>query len=127
MFVRSLDEVKGTDRDVDWGNGRSYRLLVESDNMGYTICHTVVRAGTTSLLRYQNHLESCYCIAGEGEIEDMAGKVYPIRTGDLYALDQHDQHYLRAGAGDLILISVFNPPLKGHERHHLGRSHPSGY
>jgi L-ectoine synthase len=89
--------------------------------MGYTVCHTVVCAGTTSLLEYRNHLESCYCIAGEGEIEDMAGKIYPIRPGDLYVLDRHDRHYLRGGReSDLVLVSVFNPPLKGAEQHRLG-------
>jgi L-ectoine synthase len=128
MQVRSLNEVIGTDRDVDWGNGRSYRLLIDADNMGYTLCHTVVKAGTSSLLQYRNHLEACYCIAGEGEVEDMDGNVFPIRPGDIYALDQHDQHYLRGGRYcDLVLVSVFNPPLTGTERHDLLASGASSY
>jgi len=60
MFVRSLDDVAQTERFVDWGNGTSHRLLIEGDGMGFTVCHTVVRAGTQSLLQYRNHLEACY-------------------------------------------------------------------
>ena len=70
--------------------------------------------GTEAELQYRNHLEACYCIDGEGEVEDMEGKVYPIRKGDIYVLDKHDRHFLRGGkTTDLILVSVFNPPLTG--------------
>ncbi|MFF4951258.1 ectoine synthase [Streptomyces chattanoogensis] len=128
MQVRRLKDVVGTDRDVDWGNGRSYRLLIHDDGMGYSVCHTVVKAGTTSLLQYRNHLEACYCVAGEGEVEDMDGNVFPIRPGDLYVLDKHDQHYLRGGLDcDLVLVSIFNPPLKGTERHDLVAPGASSY
>lgn len=128
MFVRTLKEVEATERFVDWGNGTSHRLLTESDDMGFTVCHTVVRAGSESLLHYRKHLEACYCIAGEGEVEDMAGNVYPIRPGDIYVLNQHDRHYLRGGREtDLVLVSVFNPPLKGTERHDLNNPDGSAY
>ncbi|WP_256574135.1 ectoine synthase [Pseudomonas sp. NFACC37-1] len=52
----------------------------------------------------------------------------PIRPGDIYVLDQHDRHYLRGGKDqDLILVSVFNPPLKGDERHNLNDASGSAY
>lgn len=127
MFVRSLKDVEVTERFVDWGNGTSHRLLTEADGMGFTVCHTVVRAGSQSLLQYRNHLEACYCIAGQGEVEDMDGTVHPIRPGDIYVLDRHDRHYLRAGSEDMILVSVFNPPLKGTERHRLDDPAGSAY
>jgi L-ectoine synthase len=127
MFVRSVDALKGGNRDVDWGNGKSYRLLIEDDGMGFTVCHTVVRAGTQSLLQYRRHLEACYCISGEGEVEDMRGNVFPVRPGDIYVLDKHDRHYLRGGKEDLVLVSVFNPPLKGTERHDLNNPDGSAY
>jgi L-ectoine synthase len=96
--------------------------------MGFTVCHTVVRAGSESVLEYRNHLEACYCIAGEGEIEDMDGNVLPIRPGDIYVLDKHDKHYLRGGEStDLILVSVFNPPLKGTEVHNVKDKGGSAY
>lgn len=128
MFKRSLSDVEATDFFVEWGNGTSHRLLTETDRMGFTVCHTVVRAGSESVLEYRNHLEACYCIAGEGEVEDMAGNVLPIRPGDIYVLDQHDKHFLRGGREtDLVLVSVFNPPLKGTERHRLEGGAGSAY
>lgn len=128
MFVRNLREVELTDFFVDWGNGTSHRMLTERDGMGFTVCHTVVRAGTESLLEYKNHLEACYCISGEGEVEAMDGNIHAIRPGDIYVLDQHDKHYLRGGKDkDLILVSIFNPPLKGTERHNLDGTESSAY
>lgn len=128
MFVRSLQKVEETDFFVDWGNGTSHRLLTERDNMGFTVCHTVVRSRSKSLLQYRNHLEACYCIAGHGYIEDDDGNVYQIRPGDIYVLDKHDKHILRGGDNeDLILVSVFNPPLAGNERHDLADGKGSAY
>lgn len=128
MFVRSLSEVEKTENYVDWGNGTSHRLLTEKDGMGFTICHTVVKKNSESLLEYRNHLEACYCIDGEGEIEDMSGKVYSIKVGDIYVLNNNDKHFLRGGKNtDLVLVSVFNPPLKGTERHNLNSGNGSAY
>jgi L-ectoine synthase len=123
MIVRAKSDVKV----VDWGNGLSYRFLLASDKMGYTVTHTVVRAGSKSMLEYKRHLEACYCIAGRGEVVTADGDVsYVIEPGTLYALDQHDAHYLIADPeADLELVCVFNPPLAGDERHSLdqGFSH----
>ena len=128
MFVRSLKDVATSDYFVDWGNGTSHRLLTEQDGMGFTVCHTVVAQGSESILEYKNHLEACYCIAGDGEVEDMEGNVYKISQGDIYVLDKHDKHYLRASeTNDMILVSVFNPPLKGTERHSLSGDGSSSY
>lgn len=117
MFVREKHNVQ----PVEWGNGLSYRMVVENDRMGFTVCHTTVRAGTKSKLEYRRHLEACYCIAGSGRVEAADGSVaHDIRPGALYALDQHDAHYLIADPHvDLELVSVFNPPLRGDERHDL--------
>ena len=128
MFKRSLSEVENTDFFVEWGNGTSHRLLTERDNMGFTVCHTVVHAGSESLLQYRNHLEACYCISGTGEVEDMNGNVYSITVGDIYVLDDNDKHYLRASKHeDLILVSVFNPPLTGTEVHDVTNPDGSAY
>jgi L-ectoine synthase len=128
MFVRNLRDVEGSEFFVEWGNGTSHRLLTEKDKMGFTVCHTIVRAGSESVLEYRDHLEACYCIAGSGEVEDMKGNKYPIAVGDIYVLDKHDKHYLRGSKDeDLILVSVFNPPLKGTERHNLKGGDGSAY
>lgn len=119
MFVRTLNEVIGTERDVAWGNGQSRRLLIESDNMGFALLDTVVNAGTDLEIQYKNHLEAVYCIEGKGSITDLSnGTEYEIVPGVMYVLDDHDPHRLCA-AEDLRLICIFNPPLKGDEKHDM--------
>ncbi|MFE7591779.1 ectoine synthase [Kitasatospora sp. NPDC057512] len=124
MLIRDLADVK----TVEWGNGLSRRFLVESDGLGYSLTDTVVNAGTKSRLEYRNHLEACYCIAGSGEVIDMDGTSHPITPGRLYALDEHDAHYLVAGPEeDLRLVCVFSPALRGDEVHQLDAHSSSAY
>jgi L-ectoine synthase len=116
MIVRGISDVEG----VEWGNGISRRFLVADDGMGYTLTDTIVRAGTRSPLEYRNHLEACYCVGGSGMVVDAAGNEYPIEPGTMYALDQHDPHYLIASPlEDLRLICVFTPALEGSETHNF--------
>lgn len=124
MIVRSLAEAK----TVDWGNGVSRRFLLASDGMGYSLTDTIVTAGSKSRLEYRNHLEACYCISGEGEVVDMAGNSHPIREGTMYALDEHDAHFLIAAPHtDLRLVCVFTPALRGDEAHSLDEARSSHY
>ncbi len=88
MFVRKLEEVEKTDRFVEWGAGTSHRLITRDDEMGFTVCHTVVSPRTESLLQYRNHLEACYCVSGEGEIEDEHGVVHAISPYKLLRASQ---------------------------------------
>ena len=124
MIIRNLDEVPS----VDWGNGLSRRFLVASDGVGYSITDTIVNAGTKSHLEYRNHLETCYCIGGSGEVIDESGQSFPLVPGTLYALNEHDAHYLVAAPHeDLHLVCVFSPALVGDERHSLDDSSTSHY
>jgi L-ectoine synthase len=41
----------------------------------------------------------------------------------MYALNNHDKHYLRA-TEDMRMICVFNPPLVGREDHEEDGSYP---
>ncbi|WP_433273811.1 ectoine synthase [Actinosynnema sp. CS-041913] len=124
MIVRTLSEAVS----VNWGNGVSRRFLLASDGMGYTVTDTIVAAGTKSRLEYRNHLEACYCIAGSGEVVNSAGDAFPIVPGTLYALDNHDPHFLVASPDeDLRLVCVFVPALRGDERHSLDSATFSHY
>lgn len=123
MIIRSLDEVK----TVEWGNGLSRRFLTASDGMGYSLTDTIVRAGTSSYLQYERHLEACYCIAGRGYVVSADGQKYEIAPGTMYALDHHDAHELAATDEDMRLICVFSPALTGDEIHQLDSSGFSRY
>jgi L-ectoine synthase len=124
MIVRAKSDV----RPVEWGNGLSYRFLVEADNMGFTVAHTVVRAGSKSPLRYRAHLEACYCISGRGQVVTNDGVEYDLEPGVIYALDNHDEHFLIAGPDeDMELVSVFSPALRGDERHNFDSNGFSHY
>lgn len=125
MIIRKLSEIINSDRDIAWGNGQSRRFLLAKDGMSYTLTDTIINAGTESLLKYTNHLEACYCIEGEGEVE-ADGIVYPIEPGTMYALDKHENHYLRAKT-QMRLVCVFSPPLQGKESHNFSLGGSSSY
>jgi L-ectoine synthase len=128
VIVRALEDVEKTDFFVNYENGTSHRLLTAKDNMGYTVCYTVMEPGKESHQEYRNHLEACFCISGTGEIEDAEGSVYKIKPGMIYALDRHDRHYLRSDKDEaLVLISVFNPALTGTEVHKFTDDGASSY
>jgi L-ectoine synthase len=95
----------------------SHRFLLESDGMGYTITRTVVPPGRINRWHYKHHLESCYCITGRGLlVNEETKQYYAIAPDTMYVLDKNDAHTLEA-LETMILICVFNPPLKGAEVH----------
>jgi len=117
MIVRNIRDIEGTEDDVVTDTWRSKRIILKKDGMGYSVHETTIFAGTETHIWYQNHLESVFCIQGEGEVETIPdGKIYPIKPGVLYALNEHDNHYLRAKT-EMKMICVFNPPLTGREVH----------
>ncbi len=119
MIVRSLSEAQECGRRIvsPDGNWESTRLLLKDDNMGFSFHITTIYAGADFQMHYQNHLESVFCMSGEGEVESLDdGKKYPIAPGTLYILDKHDRHVLRAFK-EMKMACVFNPPLNGKEVH----------
>lgn len=124
MIVRDLAREKDTRRNVHSDGWNSVRLLLKSDRMGFSFHITTIHEGAELPMHYRNHLESVYCVAGEGSVEDVAtGEVHPIRPGVLYALDQNDRHVLRATT-EMIMACVFNPPLSGLEVHDRSGAYP---
>lgn len=127
MIVRTIDELKGTEKEIFATNNNwvSRRMLLREDDMGFSFHETIIFAGTETLIWYKYHLEAVFCVEGEGEVETIEdGQVHPINPGTMYALDKHDQHYLRAFDKDLRLICVFNPALVGGEVHDEEGSYP---
>jgi L-ectoine synthase len=117
MIVRNLTDLNGTDRDISDANWRSRRMLLASENMGFSFHITTIAANTSITLWYKNHVESVYCVRGKGTIKDLqTGEVHDILPGTMYALDQNDRHILSAQE-ELELACVFNPPVTGKEVH----------
>ena len=117
MIVRNLSAAENSERRIVSEGWESTRLLLKSDGMGFSFHITTIYAGADLVLHYQNHLESVYCISGEGEIENLEdGQIYTINPGTMYALDKHDKHILRA-VTEMKMACVFNPPLHGKEVH----------
>ncbi|CAM5296668.1 ectoine synthase [Streptomyces fimicarius] len=124
MLIRNIETVK----TVDWGNGLSRRFVLDADGLGYSVTDTTVRAGTKSRLEYRNHLETCYCIEGSGEVVELDGTSHPLTPGVLYSLDNNDPHFLIASPHeDLRLVCVFAPALQGDEVHSLAEGVSSAY
>lgn len=125
MIVRDLKTAEASGRRIVSDGWDSTRLILKDDNMGFSFHITTIYEGANLHLHYQNHLESVYCVSGEGEVETVAdGKVFPIKPGTIYVLDKHDKHILRAKT-EMKMACVFNPPLHGKEVHDASGAYPT--
>jgi len=117
MKVINENDLIGTERDVKFKEGRSIRMILEKDGMGFSFHKTIIPKGKKGHWHYKYHKESCYCIKGKGILTNLTTKEkYKINVGDIYILDNHDNHTFES-LEDVVLISVFNPPIKGNEIH----------
>lgn len=124
MLIRKFEELKTGPRRVDSDGWHSVRLLLRDDRMGFSFHITTIYAGAELPMHYKNHLESVYCVSGDGSITDEAtGETHEIGPGVLYALDRHDRHVLRART-EMTMVCVFNPPLVGPEVHGPDGAYP---
>ncbi len=117
MIVKRLEDVVGTKGDAHGDKWHSLRLQLKEDVMGVTLVDGLLEPGFDMVLWQKNHLEACYCIEGEGTVEELAsGRVHEIKAGTLYAMNNHDRHRIRA-ITRMRIICTFVPPLTGHEVH----------
>lgn len=125
MIIRRLDEIDQGDRRVEGGNWYSRRLMLADDGLPYSLHDTVIRAGTSTEMWYRHHVESVYCIEGEGTLEDReTGDKHKLSAGTLYVLDKNDRHTVHAES-DLRMVCVFMPPVTGREVHLPDGSYPA--
>lgn len=113
MKTVKIDEING----VKFTGGYSYRSVLKKDNVGFAMMKTVINKGGPYKWSYKNHQEACYCVSGEGYLEDLiTGEISKIEPGVTYIVDKHQPHLFTA-LTEVVLISVFNPPLRGDETH----------
>jgi L-ectoine synthase len=118
MKIVRREDIRGTERDVQSPDGwTSYRFLLKSDGMGYSLHETILPPGLELQMWYKHHLEAVFCYAGTGSITHVAtGEVHELAPGTLYALDKHDRHIVESHS-ELRMVCVFNPPVTGREIH----------
>ena len=117
MIVKSLEDVVGTKGDAHGDKWHSLRLLHQEDGMGVTLTDSILEAGFVMDLWQKNHYEACYCLEGEGTVEELDnGSVHEIRAGTLYAMNNHDRHRIRAKTR-MRVVCTFFPALTGDEKH----------
>lgn len=117
MKIVNIRDIEGTERDVKFKEGRSLRVLLEKDNMGFSLHKTIIPKGQKGHWHYKHHQEACYCVSGYGELINLDTKQsFLIIPETTYVLDNYDNHTFEAFE-DVVLISVFNPPVKGQEVH----------
>ena len=117
MIVKRKEDIIGTKGDVSGTLWHSFRLLHEEDGMQVTLTDSILEAGFDMQLWQKNHLEACYCLEGEGTLEEVdTGEVHAIRPGTLYAMNQHDRHRIKAKT-QMRVICTFYPALTGQEVH----------
>ena len=116
MKVRTIKQIKGTDRQVPFTGGQSYRFVLAKDGLGFSLHKTVVDKGSWHW-HYKSHLESCYCVSGSAILYNLdTGENFIIEPDTTYILDCNDNHIFEA-LEETVLISVFNPPIVGDESH----------
>ena len=117
MMIKTLDDIRRSDRNVRDKGWESSRLLLAEDGMGFSFHITTLAAGGEWQFHYQHHLEAVFVMQGQGSVEDLAtGERHALSPGTLYALNDHDRHILRAET-ELVTACVFNPPVTGNEIH----------
>ncbi|XP_035683476.1 uncharacterized protein LOC118420687 [Branchiostoma floridae] len=122
VVVRSLSEIIGTDRDVDFGSGHSRRFLLRDDSFPITVTNTTIMMGDDTEkgvpMWYKHHKEACYYISGNGKYVWEEGKeeaeFHP--KGTAFLMNKNDPHYAMP-TGEAITICAFFPALVGNEKH----------
>jgi L-ectoine synthase len=115
MFIRSVREILGTERDVVGEGWTSRRLILARDGLPYSLHETVAAAHTTLRFAYRGHRETVYGICGAGTIANLAtGEVRPLEPGTLYTAGIGEDHRVSTQS-KMKFLCVFDPPLAGRE------------
>ena len=117
MIIKRKEDIVGTKGDASGDRWHSLRLLHEEDGMQVTLTDSVLEVGFEMQLWQKNHLEACYCLEGEGTVEEInSGTIHEIKPGTLYAMNNHDRHRIKAKTR-MHVICTFYPALTGQEVH----------
>jgi len=129
MLVMHVDELRaaGLEKVVAGGSARSIRALTQKHQLGFTLCDVRLQAGNRTELWYKHHWEANIVLDGQGTVTDLStDQSWPLSPESVYIVGPDDRHSVESET-NLHLLSLFNPPLKGDERHdEEGTLPPSG-
>ena len=129
MFIRSLEDIKNTDRYkvMPRSDTHSARYLTAADGMGFSLHVNRGKPIPPTQLWYKNHWEANFLISGAIKVTDLtSGQEWTLGPGDLYQVGPNDRHLYEVLA-DEHLLSIFCPSLRGDEIHDEdGAYSPSG-
>ena len=115
MFIRSVEEVLGTDRDAAGDGWKSRRLILARDGLTYSVHETVIAANKTLRFLYHDHRETVYCITGEAIVTNLAtGETREMKPGTLYSVNSGDDHQVVTKTV-VKFLCIFDPPLVARE------------
>lgn len=126
MFVKTLQDVRDAGLEVSVNDGRaiSQRYLTAADQLGFSHHSVKVKEGVETDLWYKNHWEGNLVLDGSLEVTDKTtDEAHLLGPGGLYLVGPNDPHHLKA-LTDVHAISVFDPPLTGHEDHDADGAYP---
>ncbi len=118
MFVKTRAMAEAAGHAVEGAGGwRAARLATAADRLGFSVSDVRFAEGGEADLHYRHHWEANVVLEGSVEVAEMAGGgTWTLGASDVYCVGPEDRHRLRA-LSDLHVLSVFNPPLGGGERH----------
>lgn len=131
MFVRTIDDVVGTNKEMSRTDGekalRSVRILTQEDGCGFSVSDVRVKGGWSMDLHYKNHVEANFIVSGQVQVEDLTrNQSWELGPDMLYVVGPKDRHRL-SSEGDVHLVSVFSPAITGTETHDAdGAFEPTG-
>ena len=127
MFVRTPEGLAaaGMVKLLRNGTVRSARVLTAVDGVGFSYNENRIPAGGGGVLWYKNHWEANFILSGRGTVTDLtSGDKWPLESGVLYMVGPNDRHEVEL-TEDAHLISIFCPPLQGHETHDADGAYPA--
>ena len=96
MLIRTLEDVRGTDRYKVLLNGalHSARYLAAVDGMGFSLHVNRSKPCPPMPLWYKNHWEANYIISGVINVTDLTTQqTWKLGPDDLYQVGPNDRHY----------------------------------
>ena len=128
MFVRTVEQLTGTDKEGRWQDGdkwlKAVRLVTKADGAGFSLADVTVSAGWEIDCHYKNHVEASLIVSGSATLTEYAsGKSWEVGAGDAYVVGPKDKHHVSTKT-EIHAVTIFNPPVIGSEKPDKDGSYP---